>query len=174
MPAALAILLGTIAVAIGGMMSFGYLMLRPPPGSDVGELPAFAAAKEIVELPGRTELWKGIPRHPTRVEIDSATRRAEGLFAPTPVQLAADDAQWLRRFCTQDSRFSRMEANVYKLCGWFHADWAVVFTAAGRTAEFDFCFGCDEVKILVDGFEPLHLDLSYSGMLHLYFADIAK
>jgi hypothetical protein len=169
MPAGLAMLLGMIAVAISGMISFGYLMLRQPAGSDVGELPTFAVAREVAELPGQVELWRGVPRFPTQGELDSATRRAAGLFAPTSIPLGAEDAQWLRAYCAQESHFRRMEPNVYKLCGHFHADWSVVLSRGDQTAEFAFCFGCEEAMIYVEGREPLFVDLFGSRLLHLFF-----
>lgn len=173
MPAALAIVLGMIATALCGMISFGYLMLRPAPGSDVGDLQTFVAAVARVELPGQVELWRGIPRFAAQDERDGATQRAQGWFEPTPIQVPAAEAAWLRAYCTQERNFRRREPDVHELCGWFHADWAVVFVQREAKVEFAFCFGCDDVKILVEGYEPLHLDLYRPAAIHTYLEPYA-
>jgi hypothetical protein len=151
----------TVVVAIGTASVAWYT------NSEAGSDPTFIAAKAVVESSAHVELWRGVPRHPSAEDCAVAARRAFGLFEPASIQLSDEDAQWLRDYCAREWHFDVMDPDVYKMCGGFHADWAVVFTSDEHSAEFAFCAGCGEAKVQADGHPFVHLDVRDS-LLHSY------
>lgn len=174
MPAAVAILVGALSVALSGMMSFGFLMLRTSGSGPQVQAPAFDDARAVVWSPSQVQVWRGVPRYAPDSPVGATVQREFGLFEPEPLELRPAAENWLRLYCMDQRQYRRIEPGVYSLCGGFHADWAVVFERDGRTVELAFCFGCDEVKILVDGHEPLHLELVDSLALRMCFEPYAS
>ena len=135
--------------------------------SEAGDLPTFIAAKAIVDTSSHVELWRGLPRRPPAGEHAVSEKRAFGLFEPTPIRPSIEDALWLRDYCGREWHFDVVNPGVYKLCGAFHADWAVVFTSNEHSAEFAFCSSCGEAKVQTDGHPFVHLDVR-DNLLHSY------
>ena len=167
--------LGTVTVASYSVvvMTLGTAAVAWHTHSDAGNLPTFIAAKAVVESSSHVELWRGLPRASSERDRAANAQRAFGLFEPTPLELSDQEAQWLRDYCAQGYHFDVLEPGVYKLCGGFHADWAVVFTSCGYSAEFAFCDGCGEAKIQTDESPFLHVDVR-DRLLHTYLEDRAK
>lgn len=135
--------------------------------SEAGTLPTFIAAKAIVDSSTHVELWRGVPRRSSVEDHAVIEQRAFGLFEPTSIRPSDEDAQWLRDYCAREWHFDVMDPGVYKVCGWFHADWAVVFTSNEHSAEFAFCSSCGEAKVQADGHPFVHLDVR-DHLLHSY------
>lgn len=135
--------------------------------SEAGNLPTFIAAKAIVDSSSHVELWRGLPRHSSAEDHAVIEKRAFGLFEHAFVRPSDEDAQWLRDYCAREWHFDVVDPGVYKLCGGFHADWAVVFTSNEHSAEFAFCFSCGEAKVQADGHPFVHLDVR-DNLLHSY------
>ncbi|MDZ4774544.1 MAG: hypothetical protein SGI72_15560 [Planctomycetota bacterium] len=86
--------------------------------------------------------------------------RQSGLFEATPLIPSASDVEWMRAYLARGERMTLPEEGVFKMCGGFHADFALVFAGGVDALEYHLCFGCMEVKIFVDGLQILLLDVS--------------
>jgi len=106
--------------------------------------------------PINLKLYRGLPRRDSSEgvwwpwEIPAHTRVAmAGRFETEPVTASAEEIESLLKIIGANGSFSQWFGP--KLCGGFHADWAVQWRDPGvgsnAVYEAHFCFGCHEAKI---------------------------
>jgi hypothetical protein len=112
-------------------------------------------------------LFEGLPHHTwdrERYESELAEKKTVQLhnfaFYDAPITLDAASASRLQAILASPSTFDVPEPGVriMHLCGGFHPDYAIRWTANGQVHEVQICFTCHEAKMYV-GEQKLECDI---------------
>jgi hypothetical protein len=131
-------------------------LLRP--GDDKRFDDALAALQRGAEV----TLLEGLPRGRTLSESETASKLtfvSNGqVFYQRPLPLTELETEAVRIGIGEHALYSRREPGVYKLCGGFHADYALSWISRDGPCEMHFCFGCSEVDLFTPD-EKVELDM---------------
>jgi hypothetical protein len=144
-------------------VTFGAVKVLP--GSGLGPQAPFDSTVAAIDAAAKSaQLFEGLP-HPFERELleseqkRAATRRLHGeLFYEKAQAVPSDAAEKLRVAMNDAVRPYRG----MKLCGGFHADYAITWQTGRATYAALVCFGCSEIKLHVPGGE-LTADMSAEG-----------
>ncbi len=120
--------------------------------SDISFSEATAALTAGLETVGKFEIFEGLPHPDSEKNLFEAENMArtpirldDQLFYPIAQEGRLDDVLELQRLLSTDLlRLWRGQ----KLCGSFHADFAVRFVSGKSIYCVLFCFGCHEARIM--------------------------
>jgi hypothetical protein len=147
-------------------VTFGAVKVLP--GSGLGPQAPFDSTVAAIDAAAKSattvQLFEGLP-HPFERELleseqkRAATRRLYGELFYEKVQAVPPDAAGKLRVALSDAV---RPYRGMKLCGGFHADYAITWQTAKGTYAAVVCFGCSEIKLHIPGGE-LIADMSADG-----------
>ena len=92
-------------------------------------------------------------------------RTVDGQFYTDEFRVGESDAVVLRNLLGSGKLFKRWTG--WKACGGFHADYRLICQSRNDKAEFDICFGCDEIHAKSKDKEAIHVDMAESHIEEL-------
>lgn len=149
-----AIALGALALGACGEPhdSFGGGSFAVP--LRAGDDPCFDRAAADLRASTDLVLHEGLPHGmferelcKSELETKSTEVRHGQLFYVAPIPITPADADALRAtFCEAGNYYAR-DPDAMKLCGGFHADYALTWSSGAGEYELQVCFGCHEADL---------------------------
>jgi hypothetical protein len=120
----------------------------------VGEDARFDAAAAALRSCTDLTLREGLPHHlferaafdDERSAKSTEVRHGE-FFYVAPIPIGVTDVEAIRAVLSDPSGFAERDPDEAKLCGGFHADYAVTWSASGAPYEMHVCFGSNEANL---------------------------
>ena len=144
------------------------------------ELAQFKPIAAGIQAADILTLYEGLPHQ--NIEADKlkqelankqTIRIHEFPFYKRPLPVKQDDIEPLRQLAAAANSYWSAEGAEAKLCGGFHPDYCLSWTAGDATYELLICLGCQEMRLYGPRLE-LHLDIrddayeSFAGRLKKY------
>jgi hypothetical protein len=128
-------------------------VLTPTP-LRVGDNERFDAAAAALRSCTDLTLHEGLPHRlferatfeDERSAKSTEVRHGE-FFYVAPIPIGLTDVEAICAVLSDPSGFAERDPDVAKLCGGFHADYAVTWSASGAPYEMHVCFGCNEANL---------------------------